>query len=66
MSGSGRACVLGLVFLSVSLAGGSSGSAAGSWVAVAAWFLVSFVVVGSRSAGRAALAPGAASGSPPA
>lgn len=37
--------VLGLIFLSVSLAGGTSGSAAGSWIAVTAWFLVSFVVV---------------------
>ena len=33
--------VLGLVFLSISLAGGSSKSSHGSWVAIAAWFVVS-------------------------
>ncbi len=55
--------VLGLVFLSVSLAGGSSGSAAGSWTAVAAWFLVSFVVVGLAIGPLAPLlAPGAGFG----
>ena len=55
--------VVGLVFLSVSLAGGSSGSSTGSWVAVSAWFLVSFVAVGI-SIGPAAsyLAPGAGFG----
>lgn len=35
--------ILGLVFLSVSLAGGSSDSRAGSWAAVVAWFAVSGV-----------------------
>ena len=50
--------VVGLVFLSVSLAGGASGSSAGSWVAVSAWFLVSFVLVGHRDR------PGGARGSP--
>ena len=55
--------VLGLVFLSASLAGGSSGSSSGSWVAVAGWFLGSFVVA-AVSAGPAArlLAPGAGFG----
>lgn len=55
--------VLGLVFLSVSLAGGSSGSSVGSWVAVAGWFLASFVVAG-LSIGPLAdlLAPGAGFG----
>ncbi len=55
--------VLGLVFLSVSLAGGSSGSAAGSWTAVAVWFLVSFVVVALAIGPLAPrLAPGAGFG----
>ena len=31
--------IVGLVFLSVSLAGGSSGSSTGSWIAVTAWFV---------------------------
>ena len=55
--------VAGLVFLSVSLAGGSSSSSTGSWLAVAAWFLVSCVVAGI-SIGPAAsrLAPGAGFG----
>lgn len=55
--------VVGLVFLSVSLAGGAGGSSAGSWVAVAGWFLISFVVVGI-AIGPAAprLAPGAGFG----
>ena len=51
------------IFLSVSLAGGSSDSAAGSWIAVAAWFLVSFVVVGLAIGPVAPLlAPGAGFG----
>jgi drug/metabolite transporter (DMT)-like permease len=52
--------VLGLVFLSVSLAGGSSVSSPGNWVVVAAWFVVSLVLV-AVSIGPAArlLAPGA-------
>jgi drug/metabolite transporter (DMT)-like permease len=55
--------VLGLVFLSASLAGGSSSSAAGSWIAVTAWFLVSFVVVGLAIGPIAPrLAPGAGFG----
>ena len=52
--------VLGLIFLSASLAGGSSGSSSGSWIAVAAWFVVSAalaVVAIGPAAGR--LAPGA-------
>jgi hypothetical protein len=55
--------VLGLVFLSVSLAGGSNTSGSGSWQAVSAWFLVSFVGVGI-AIGPAArhLAPGAGFG----
>jgi uncharacterized membrane protein len=52
--------VLGLVFLSVSLAGGSSSSQAGSSVAVAAWFAVSLVLVGVFIGPAARfLAPGA-------
>jgi hypothetical protein len=55
--------VAGLVFLSVSLAGGSSSSATGSWVAVAAWFLVSLVGVGiAIGPGARYLAPGAGFG----
>jgi hypothetical protein len=52
--------VLGLVFLSVSLAGGSSVSSPGNWVVVAAWFVVSLVLVAVSigPAGRL-LAPGA-------
>jgi uncharacterized membrane protein len=55
--------IVGLVFLSVSLAGGSSGSSTGSWIAVTAWFAVSIVAVGI-SIGPAAsrLAPGAGFG----
>jgi hypothetical protein len=55
--------VVGLVFLSASLAGGSNSSSSGSWVAVTVWFLVSFVGVGI-AAGPAAryLAPGAGFG----
>lgn len=55
--------VVGLVFLSVSLAGGSSGSSAGSWEAVALWFAVSMIAV-CISIGPAAshLAPGAGFG----
>lgn len=55
--------VVGLVLLSVSLAGGTSGSSAGSWIAVAGWFVVSCVVAGI-SIGPAAsrLAPGAGFG----
>ena len=55
--------VAGLVFLSASLAGGSSDSGHGSWVAVGAWFVVSFVVA-SVAIGPAAprLAPGAGFG----
>ena len=37
--------VLGLVFLSVSLAGGSSDSRPGNWIVVALWFVVSLVLV---------------------
>ncbi|HEX4519504.1 MAG TPA: hypothetical protein VH063_07970 [Gaiellaceae bacterium] len=55
--------VLGLVFLSASLAGGSSGGTSGSWIAVTAWFLVSFVVVGLAIGPLAPrLAPGAGFG----
>ncbi|HUY71923.1 MAG TPA: hypothetical protein VMV08_06740 [Gaiellaceae bacterium] len=52
--------VLGLVFLSVSLAGGASVSRPGNWVVVALWFVVSLVLV-AVSIGPAArlLAPGA-------
>jgi uncharacterized membrane protein len=55
--------VAGLVFLSVSLAGGSSGSTSGSWIAVTAWFVVSMIAV-AISIGPAAshLAPGAGFG----
>jgi len=55
--------VAGLVFLSASLAGGSSDSGHGSWVAVGAWFVVSFVVA-AVAIGPAAprLAPGAGFG----
>jgi drug/metabolite transporter (DMT)-like permease len=55
--------VVGLVFLSASLAGGSSSSSSGSWQAVAAWFLVSFVGVGiAIGPGARYLAPGAGFG----
>jgi uncharacterized membrane protein len=55
--------VAGLVFLSVSLAGGSSSSASGSWEAVSAWFLVSLVGVGiAIGPGARYLAPGAGFG----
>ncbi len=52
--------VLGLIFLSVSLAGGSSVSSAGNWLVVAAWFVGSLllVVIAIGPAGRL-LAPGA-------
>jgi drug/metabolite transporter (DMT)-like permease len=55
--------VLGLVFLSASLAGGSSGKSSGSWLAVAGWFAASFALAGV-SIGPAAkrLAPGAGLG----
>jgi drug/metabolite transporter (DMT)-like permease len=55
--------VVGLVLLSVSLAGGTSGSSSGSWIAVAGWLLASCVVAGI-SIGPAAsrLAPGAGFG----
>jgi hypothetical protein len=55
--------VAGLVFLSISLAGGSSSSSTGSWIAVSAWLVVSLVAVGV-SIGPAAprLAPGAGFG----
>jgi hypothetical protein len=55
--------VLGLVFLSASLAGGSSGSSAGPWVAVAGWFAASFVAA-ALSIGPLGglLAPGAGLG----
>jgi uncharacterized membrane protein len=55
--------VTGLIFLSVSLAGGSSGSSSGSWIAVVLWFAASAVAV-AISAGPAArhLAPGAGLG----
>ena len=55
--------VAGLVFLSVSLAGGSSSRGSGSWQAVAAWFLVSFAGVGiAIGPGARYLAPGAGFG----
>jgi uncharacterized membrane protein len=52
--------VLGLVFLSVSLAGGSSDSRAGNWIFVAVWFVASLVAV-AVAIGPVArlLAPGA-------
>jgi hypothetical protein len=55
--------VTGLVFLSVSLAGGSSSSASGSWQAVAAWFVISLAGVGiAIGPGARYLAPGAGFG----
>jgi hypothetical protein len=55
--------VVGLVFLSVSLAGGSSSSASGSWQAVTAWFVISLVGVGiAIGPGARYLAPGAGFG----
>ena len=55
--------VVGLVFLSVSLAGGGNESSHGSWAAVSAWFLVSFVGVGiAVGPGARSLAPGAGFG----
>ncbi len=55
--------VLGLVFLSASLAGGSSGSSSGSWVAVAAWFIGSLAIAAvSIGPGASLLAPGAGFG----
>jgi drug/metabolite transporter (DMT)-like permease len=55
--------VVGLVFLSVSLAGGSNDSSSGAWEAVAAWFVVSAVVAGLAIGPIAPLlAPGAGFG----
>jgi hypothetical protein len=55
--------VAGLVFLSVSLAGGGSDSSQGSWAAITAWFLVSFVGVAiAIGPGARFLAPGAGFG----
>jgi len=55
--------VVGLVFLSVSLAGGSSTSSAGSWQAVAAWLVISLLGVGiAIGPGARYLAPGAGFG----
>ncbi len=55
--------VVGLVFLSVSLAGGSTHGNRGSWIAVAAWFLVSLVAAGLAVGPLAPLlAPGAGFG----
>jgi uncharacterized membrane protein len=55
--------VVGLVFLSVSLAGGSSSSSGGSWEAVSAWFVVSLVgVLIAIGPGARYLAPGAGFG----
>jgi hypothetical protein len=55
--------MLGLVFLSASLAGGTADSRHGSWIAVGAWFVVSWLVAG-LSLGPVArvLAPGAGFG----
>ena len=55
--------VVGLAFLSVSLAGGSSTSATGSWQAISAWFLVSLIGVAiAIGPGARHLAPGAGFG----
>jgi hypothetical protein len=55
--------VVGLVLLSVSLAGGTSGSSTGSWIEVAGWFVVSCVVAGIAIGPAASrLAPGAGFG----
>jgi len=55
--------VAGLVFLSVSLAGGSNESGHGSWEAVAGWFLVSLVGMAvAIGPGARYLAPGAGFG----
>ncbi len=55
--------VVGLVFLSVSLAGGSNSSSPGSWPAVTAWFVVSLAGVGiAIGPGASYLAPGAGFG----
>jgi hypothetical protein len=55
--------VTGLVLLSISLAGGSRGNPTGSWIAVSAWFLASFVAVGiAIGPAERHLAPGAGFG----
>ncbi len=55
--------IVGLIFLSVSLAGGSSSSTTGSWVAVAAWFVLSLIAAGVAIGPAASrLAPGAGFG----
>jgi uncharacterized membrane protein len=55
--------VVGLLFLSISLAGGSAHSNQGSWLAVSAWFLVSLLVAGLAIGPIAPLlAPGAGFG----
>ncbi len=55
--------VVGLLFLSASLAGGSAESGGGSWLAVSAWFLVSLLVAGLAIGPIAPLlAPGAGFG----
>jgi len=55
--------VVGLLFLSISLAGGSAHSNEGSWLAVSAWFLASLLVAGLAIGPIAPLlAPGAGFG----
>ena len=55
--------VLGLVFLSASLAGGTAHGRNGSWIAVGAWFAVSLAVAGlAIGPGASLLAPGAGFG----
>jgi uncharacterized membrane protein len=52
--------VLGLAFLSISLAGGTSASRPGNWVAVSFWFVATLALVGvSIGPGARLLAPGA-------
>ena len=55
--------MLGLVFLSASLAGGTAHGRDASWVAVGAWFVVSLTVAGlAIGPGASLLAPGAGFG----
>jgi uncharacterized membrane protein len=55
--------VAGLVFLAASLAGGATNSRHASWLAVCAWFLVSWIAVAvSIGPGSRLLAPGAGLG----
>jgi drug/metabolite transporter (DMT)-like permease len=55
--------VLGLAFLSASLAGGADHGRNGSWIAVGAWFAVSLAVAGlAIGPGVSLLAPGAGFG----